>query len=182
MRLLFILKLILLPLGMVVIGAAAGVVASADAPVSSAQPELRTSPAPYEQTSRVAAIRVAIAEYDANELGSDNVYQQQVVNGWVARDLLEILALQADDQAVAVSALNTNIESLLDAQQIVATAASATPPIDNRPRQLLALAVAALCWLGLWMAVPTVRTRKSNVVDSDPSLEAAVTPATPATI
>ena len=174
MRLLFVLKLILLPLGMVAIGVAAGMVALADAPDGSAAPEVHTSPAPYEQVSRVAAIRAAIADSEANELTSDNVYQQQVVNGWVARDLLEVLALQADDQAVAVSALNTNVESLLDAQQVVADAASETPPIDDRPRQLLALAVAALCWLGLWMAVPAVSARRSDGVNGPSSVEVAM--------
>lgn len=176
MRLLFVLKLILLPLGMVAIGVAAGMVALADAPEGSVAPEVHTSPAPYEQVSRVAAIRAAIADSEANELTSDNVYQQQVVNGWVARDLLEVLALQADDQVVAVSALNTNVESLLDAQQIVADAASETPPIDDRPRQLLALAVAALCWLGLWMAVPTVSARRSDGVNGPSSAEVAMSP------
>ena len=180
MRLLFVLKLILLPLGMVAIGVAAGMVALADAPEGSVAPEVHTSPAPYEQVSRVAAIRAAIADSEANELTSDNVYQQQVVNGWVARDLLEVLALQADDQAVAVSALNTNVESLLDAQQVVADAASETPPIDDRPRQLLALAVAALCWLGLWMAVPTVSARRSDGVNGPSSVEVAMSqPFTP---
>ncbi len=174
MRLLLVLKLVLLPLGMVAIGVAAGMVALADAPEGSAAPEVRTSPAPYERVSRVDAIRAAIAASEANELTSDNVYQQQVVNGWVARDLLEVLALQADDQVVAVSALNTNVESLLDAQQVVAKAASETPPIDDRPRQLLALAVAALCWLGLWMAVPTVSAHRSDVVNVPSSVEVAI--------
>ena len=183
MRLLFVLKLILLPLGMVAIGVAAGMVALADAPEGLAAREVYTSPAPYEQVSRVAAIRAAIADSEANELTSDNVYQQQVVNGWVARDLLEVLALQADDQAVAVSALNTNVESLLDAQQVVADAASETPPIDDRPRQLLALAVAALCWLGLWTAVPTMSGNRSGVVNGPTSSEIAMSqPLIPPTV
>jgi hypothetical protein len=40
----------------------------------------------------------AIATYTINAATSDNVYQQQVVNGWAAKDLLEVISSQLDNE------------------------------------------------------------------------------------
>jgi hypothetical protein len=44
-------------------------------------------------------IRQALADNRANSSSTDNVYQQQVVNGWVARDLLTIVARGGDSMS-----------------------------------------------------------------------------------
>lgn len=44
-------------------------------------------------------VQVALAEGELNEEFADSAPQQQVVNGWIARDLLEIQAAQLDDLA-----------------------------------------------------------------------------------
>ena len=40
----------------------------------------------------------AIAAYTINAATSDNVYQQQVVNGWATKDLLEVISSQLDNE------------------------------------------------------------------------------------
>jgi hypothetical protein len=46
---------------------------------------------------RSSDIRQALAEYELNELRTEGAPQQQVVNGWVAKDLLTIIAEQQND-------------------------------------------------------------------------------------
>ncbi len=48
---------------------------------------------------RSSDIRQALAEYELNELRTDGAPQQQVVNGWVAKDLLTIIAEQQNEVA-----------------------------------------------------------------------------------
>jgi len=44
----------------------------------------------YTTGNSSAEITAALSDYDSNAANADNVYQQQVVNGWVAKDLLTI--------------------------------------------------------------------------------------------
>lgn len=44
-------------------------------------------------------ISQALADYERNELRTDGAPQQQVVNGWVAKDLLTVIAEQQNDAA-----------------------------------------------------------------------------------
>lgn len=44
-------------------------------------------------------IRQALADYERNELRTEGAPQQQVVNGWVAKDLLTVIAEQQNDTA-----------------------------------------------------------------------------------
>jgi hypothetical protein len=46
---------------------------------------------------RSSDIRQAISAYELNELRTEGAPQQQVVNGWVAKDLLTIIAEQQND-------------------------------------------------------------------------------------
>lgn len=70
-----------------------------------------------------AAVAGALVDAELNESGADSAPQQQVVNGWVARDLLTAIAnAQADD---------------LDREP------------DPRLPVLAALVVLAVCWLGV---------------------------------
>jgi hypothetical protein len=48
---------------------------------------------------RSSDIRQALVEYEINEARTEGAPQQQVVNGWVAKDLLTIIAEQQNDVA-----------------------------------------------------------------------------------
>ncbi len=52
--------------------------------------------APDEPSSASGDVSQALAEYELNEARTEGAPQQQVVNGWVARDLLAIIAEQQD--------------------------------------------------------------------------------------
>ncbi len=53
--------------------------------------------APDESSDRSSDIASALAEYELNEARTEGAPQQQVVNGWVARDLLTVIAEQQND-------------------------------------------------------------------------------------
>ncbi len=82
-----------------------------------------------------SAITTALDEADANETFAQGAPQQQVVNGWVARDLLSIVASQ-NDEVLQLLAVPT--------------------PTDDRPAALLALAVVAICLFGATSPRPAV--------------------------
>jgi len=67
---------------------------------------LGASSSKYTSGMSSAEIAAALSDYDANAAKADNVYQQQVVNGWAAKDLLAI----NDRQNVTM--LNGQAESL----------------------------------------------------------------------
>ena len=77
--------------------------------------------APEEIDDSAAEVAVALAEYEANEARADGAVQQQVVNGWVAKDLLAIIARQADDAARA----DRQADDRLAAEAVVAVVALA---------------------------------------------------------
>ncbi len=89
-----------------------------------------------------------------NAKNTDNVYQQQVVNGWAAKDLLEVQSKQLDALGVAVA----NPTYVLPGET------------DNRPVMLLMWAVIAICWFGVTTpgAWPAALTQRS---DSQPTNE-----------
>jgi hypothetical protein len=82
-----------------------------------------------------AAVVKALADYDTNERAASSAPQQSVVGGWVARDLLTAVA-RADADA-------------LDVQRQVANRPTEPPSPDRRIPILIAIAVLAICWLGL---------------------------------
>ena len=47
---------------------------------------------------RAADVESALSEYELNEALTEGAPQQQVVNGWVARDLLAVIARQETDE------------------------------------------------------------------------------------
>lgn len=78
----------------------------------------------------------ALDEFDANAALTESAPQQQVVNGWVARDLLSIIALaQADTLETLGGVAGQN--------EVVVSAVSAR---DDRVPALLTLLVVAVCW------------------------------------
>jgi hypothetical protein len=76
----------------------------------------------------------ALSDFDANNARAEGAPQQQVVNGWVARDLLSIIALEQSE--------------LVDA----ARASQAEP--DDRPAALLVLAIFGIAIWGVTSAPP----------------------------
>ncbi|MCX7620678.1 MAG: hypothetical protein N2037_07540 [Acidimicrobiales bacterium] len=110
-------------------------------------------PQPDAPMSSASAVTKALAEADLNELTADSAPKQQVVNGWVARDLLAINARQND--------------SLLEL--------AAREP-DQRQAWLMLLAVLAICWWGAltWPASAFAATTDSAAsVPDDAGTEAA---------
>jgi hypothetical protein len=85
-------------------------------------------------TNYQSLIDVAMSDYNANDALTDSAPQQQVVNGWVARDLLQIQARQLAD---VLDALTQETES----GQLVATT-------DPRVPALLVVAILAFCLIG----------------------------------
>ncbi|MGY1704936.1 hypothetical protein ACI79C_10200 [Geodermatophilus sp. SYSU D00697] len=53
--------------------------------------------APDESSNRSADIASALADYEVNDARTQGAPQQQVVNGWVAKDLLTIIAEQQNE-------------------------------------------------------------------------------------
>ena len=92
------------------------------------------------------------------------------------KDLLSVLAMQNSNQTRGLDAINHNLNQLLTAQENVTAAVTASvPPIDKRPRTLLTLAIIALCWIGLWSAVPSLADRRNRNSLSVVSTDGAVT-------
>jgi hypothetical protein len=52
--------------------------------------------APDDSSGSSSDVNRALAEYELNEARTEGAPQQQVVNGWVAKDLLAIIAEQQD--------------------------------------------------------------------------------------
>ncbi|MEJ5256309.1 MAG: hypothetical protein WHS89_13270 [Acidimicrobiales bacterium] len=110
---------------------------------------LLLEPETPEAPSHSDAIAVALADADTNERSASSAPQQQVVNGWVARDLLTVIARQND--------------ALL--------AQGATDRTDPRPAWLLVIAVLAICWAGL--TTPVGSGMRTATVPGTPTAEQA---------
>lgn len=97
-------------------------------------------------TTYESLISTALSDNTANDARADSAPKQQVVNGWVARDLLTIIAKEDADILKAQGAV------------VDATGALQTTPFDERIPALLLIGVLALCWTGLSArpAAPTV--------------------------
>jgi hypothetical protein len=116
------------PLGFIALAILAVIVWFAMAPsVASAPPDV-PSAAQYERL-----ISQALSDNEANEARTDSAPQQQVVNGWVARDLLSIIAKANADMLEATGAADTNV----------------APHADGRVPTLLVIAIVVLAWDGL---------------------------------
>ncbi len=114
-------------LGLVIIGFMAVGVATSEDP---AGPQISAGDSYSSGSSDRAQ---ALRWHKLNAKNDKNVYQQQVTNGWVARDLLEVQSKQLDSLGRAVA----NPTYVLPAES------------DTRPVQLLMWAVLAICWFGM---------------------------------
>lgn len=155
MRVLSILKSVLLPVGLVVIGVLAVLSMTAEAPKRAGAPSYTADPNTWLPMNQLSLLRTAQSDFETNETNADSAPKQQVVAGWAAKDLLSVIGLQNADTMNGLFAINNNLLDLQKAQANTAQVIEASvPPIDNRPRRLLGLGVVALCWLGMWTAVP----------------------------
>jgi hypothetical protein len=97
---------------------------------------------PKEPKDRAAEIVAALVTDAANAKSSSSAPQQQVVNGWTARDLLEIEANLANDQAQSAGDHTKQIAALL------------------------LIGVLAICWNGLSSDFGWADRKKSSPSDS----------------
>jgi hypothetical protein len=102
----------------------------------------------FDPTSKTYTnlIDLTLDDYDANNDRADSAPQQQVVNGWVAKDLLTIMAYQNTDLLDAVGGLGDQNAT-----------ASSLAVRDDRTPALLVLVVAAVAWFGI--TAPTTRRK-----------------------
>ena len=94
----------------------------------------------FDPTSKTytSLIDLTLDDYDANNDRADSAPQQQVVNGWVSKDLLTIIAYQNTDLLDAVGGLGDQNAT-----------ASSLAVRDDRTPALLVLAVVAVAWFGI---------------------------------
>lgn len=93
-----------------------------------------TVPVASQYESLVAA---AVSDYELNNFSADSAPKQQVVNGWLAKDLLTIIAKEQADLIRAQGGLVDALGTLK------------TYPFDERIPALLVVGVIALAWNGL---------------------------------
>jgi len=133
-------------------------------PLFAAEPSSFASDA-YENRGYRELVLAALDDAEANESRADSAPQQQVVNGWVARDLLAVLGLAADDTVLTntVIAENTQIIAISNTEMLLALAALSDQQAaiakntthDQRVPAMLALGLVALAW---WAVTePTLR-------------------------
>lgn len=113
---------------------------------------IKLSAANYQQL-----IDVAMSDYNANDALADSAPQQQVVNGWVARDLLQIQALQFADLLDAVTQENSR-------GQVVASN-------DPRIPALLVLAILAISLVGLTLEGNHLAPVSDTMYEADAPLD-----------
>lgn len=114
----------------------AGVVVGLDAPDS----EFDSRAADVSETNDYQSlIDVALEDYKANNALTEGAPQQQVVNGWVARDLLQIITRQNEAQADTLDSL---------------VALRVADPPDDRVARLLMLLTVLAGWVALWATLP----------------------------
>jgi hypothetical protein len=127
--------------GLIIIGIASVAVTFFLAPTAASVPQVNDSANRWQ--SKTLEIAAAIADGKANEANATTAPQQQVVNGWIARDLLEINDTQLDQLGIALYSLENagtaNAAAIVKAQN------------DNRDERipyLLMLGVLAIVVVG----------------------------------
>ena len=94
----------------------------------------RDQPTLPSATQYESLISQALADFELNDIGADSAPQQAVVNGWIARDLLTIIAKELADVLRAQGAI------------VDATGNLQTQPFDERIPALLLIGVLAITW------------------------------------
>lgn len=80
-----------------------------------------------------AEVSAALAAAEANNSIAEGAPQQQVVNGWVARDLLAIISSQLDEQNAA-SDRKVPLLLMLGVLALVVIGCTTPGPLGNGPR------------------------------------------------
>lgn len=88
----------------------------------------------------------ALDSFELNDLRADTAPKQQVVNGWVVRDLLSIIALEGAQNVDALAVL-------AEQNELLYAAATTQEQRDDRPAALLVIAVLAIALWGATTAV-----------------------------
>lgn len=114
-------------------------------------PETPRNEAQEQVRNRESDIERALSDSELNEAIADSAPQQQVVNGWVARDLLEIIATQQNDAL---------------ARDEIAPVVTPVVPPDERTPALVGLLVAGLA---LALATTPRAAEKADRFASAPS-------------
>ena len=167
MRVIRLLKCIFVPLGLAALAVVGVVTAMSDPPAATPAPAVSTDSESWDGVGTSHLVQLALSDFDANERRSDTVYQQIVVAGWASKDLLALIGTAQSDQTEGLTAINHNLQTLIENQGVLAEAAATTPPIDDRPRTLLLLALLALCWVGAWSVVPAVGAAGRERISAD---------------
>jgi hypothetical protein len=98
-------------------------------------------------SSLATQINSAIADDTLNQDSADSAPQQQVVNGWTARDLLAVgIKGQAAQDAESTNAIVGALNSGAFASHAQTKASFEQ---SRQTNALIALAVLALCWIGI---------------------------------
>lgn len=92
------------------------------------------------------AIALALSDYEANNARTEGAPQQQVVNGWIARDILEIVARQNEARADTLDTI-ANMQAIENANTLRLIANTAP---DDRPARLLVVMTMTIAWIALW--------------------------------
>ena len=101
-------------------------------------PKLATDvPTLPSATQYETLIADALSAHELNNASAAGAPQQQVVNGWTARDLLTIIAKENVDILRAQGAV------------VDVTGTLRTTPFDERVPALLLIGVLAVCWAGV---------------------------------
>lgn len=100
-------------------------------------------------TNYQTLIDTAMSDYEANDALAESAPQQQVVNGWVTRDLLQIQARQLAD--------------VLDALTVEDASGQVVASTDPRVPALLVIAVLAISLVGI--------TSEAKVPSSTPAAD-----------
>jgi hypothetical protein len=99
---------------------------------------------------RAGEIRTALSDAETNEVFADSAPQQQVVNGWAARDLLAIIAQQQNEA--------------LTREEVPAP----VPPLVPNDERIPALAGLLVVGLGLGLITTPRPDAPTTTVPSDP--------------
>ena len=174
MRAIRLLKCIFVPLGLAALAVVGALTAMSDPPEATSAPAVSTDSESWDGVGTSHLVQLALSDFDANERRSDTVYQQIVVAGWASKDLLALIGTAQSDQTEGLTAINHNLQTLIENQGVLAEAAATTPPIDDRPRTLLLLALLALCWVGAWSVVPAVGAAGRERISADPVAPSSV--------
>lgn len=133
------------------VGFAVLAIAAAAAFVYFAPKEVTSSYSLPSASQYESLITQTLSDDAANNLRTEGAPQQQVVNGWTARDLLTIIAKEQADILRAQGAV------------VDATGSLQTQPFDQRIPALLLIAVLAICWSGVTTPRPVVERLNAGV-------------------